>query len=361
VLAGNSVGGVISARFAAAHPERVQALVLVDAPATPFVAARWAHLITHPARWAALFRLAGPSLAIRKSLQHFALRRPDDDSVAMLAYQLTDVNRRATMLSYYPALLDDRALVETRAQLAHVQAPTLILHGDRDRIVPVSVADAIAQALPPEAHATVERLSGLGHLGPLEAPALLAQRIDALVATLPARTVAAPVATARQPARRAVPAGKLLYSGRDEWFPLLGLSGMFSTDQRIDIGLTLGVARGSIGRHYPLEAGRLVWTGGVGVNSDPINLQSWSFSYIRTTVRLELVWRWAGGFHLDGTLTVDPQPNRLERVGGWGALGYTPSVLPWLRGFVGYGSFPIQGGRVLFGVEIDAPLSRKMY
>jgi len=83
-----------------------------------------------------------------------------------------------------------------------------------------------------------------------------------------------------------------------------------------------------------------------------------SFAYLRATGRLELVWRWGGGFHVDGTLLVDPRDGR---AGGYGAVGYTPSVVPWLRGFVGGGALPGEGGRALVGVELDWRLTGLLY
>jgi hypothetical protein len=74
-------------------------------------------------------------------------------------------------------------------------------------------------------------------------------------------------------------------------------------------------------------------------------------------VRADLVWKWIGGLSLDGTLLVDPAPDHADRVGGFGALGYAPSLLPWLRAFVGYGTFPQTSARVLVGLELDARLT----
>ena len=69
------------------------------------------------------------------------------------------------------------------------------------------------------------------------------------------------------------------------------------------------------------------------------------------TGRFELIWRWGGGYHIDGSLLVDP---RNGNVGGYGALGYSPSVIPWLRAFVGGGALPGDGARLLVGVDVTA-------
>jgi hypothetical protein len=65
--------------------------------------------------------------------------------------------------------------------------------------------------------------------------------------------------------------------------------------------------------------------------------------------------------NLDGTLMVDPRPDQPHRVGGFGALGYTPSAVPWVRAFVAYGSFPQTSAGAIFGVEINARLTGWLY
>jgi pimeloyl-ACP methyl ester carboxylesterase len=359
ILVGSSLGGALAARLAARRPDRVAALVLVDAPAAPFPRKFWERVVRHPVAWGPLFRLVAPSAATRIGLGLFVGPHPDPAVVASIARELDDATQRSALTAYDRAFLDPARVDATARALASVRAPVLVLWGAADRVVPAAVASAIAARLP--AGATVSVLPGAGHLPPLDAPVEVAHAIDAFVASLPSAPAPPPLrdrALAPQPLRP----GTLLHGARDEWFPLVGAQLVGSLDSRLDVGLHAGIARGSTDRHYPLETGRLVWTAGFALHSDPINPQTWSFGYLRTTLRLELVWRWGGGFHLDGTLLVDPTPGRFDRVGGWGALGYTPSVVPWVRGFVAYGRLPETGdGRVLFGVEIDARVTGLMY
>jgi len=88
-----------------------------------------------------------------------------------------------------------------------------------------------------------------------------------------------------------------------------------------------------------------------------------ALAYPRFTVLLDTDRRLAAvtGVNIDGALLVDPSPARTERLGGYGALGYTPSVIPWLRAFVGYGSFPGTSGSLLFRIEVDARLTGWLY
>jgi hypothetical protein len=44
-----------------------------------------------------------------------------------------------------------------------------------------------------------------------------------------------------------------------------------------------------------------------------------------------------------------------------GAIGYVPSILPWLRGYAGYGSVPGHGFGSVTGLEIDVRLDGFLY
>ncbi len=357
VLVGNSVGGILSGWLALRAPGTVAALVLVDGPLVPFPLSSSERTALHPVALGPLIRLAGPFFAERLALPRTALagHAPDPLTVALTVEQTTDSRRRVAMQHYHDSIIDNRSLAAEQAALPRLHQPTLILWGDHDRITSPALAEPIARTIGGPAKVVI--LHDVGHLAALEAPAEVARVLDEFLAALPFEPAAA-----RDPAlRRRIPGlfapGTLIYGARREWFPVLGAAALFSGDSRTDLDVVAGVARGSIDRHYPLETGRIVWTAGVGFDATAGDPRGWQLGYLRSTLRVELVWRWAGGINLDGTLFVDPSPDRPDRIGGMGALGYTPSVLPWVRGFVGYGSFPQTSARLIFGIEIDARLT----
>ena len=211
------------------------------------------------------------------------------------------------------------------------------------------------------ARPTVLVVPDAGHLVPMSKPVTVAQSIDAFVAALPAATSTAaaapsPVAPQRSEIVAGRAPGSRIWGLKHELHPIVGIAALFPLDGRTDLSLVAGLARGGIDRRYPLEAGRLVFTVGAAIRGD--SAARWSFAYLRATGRFELVWRWGGGYHVDGTLLVDPRDGR---VGGYGALGYTPSAIPWVRAFVGGGALPGEGGRLLVGVEVDARLTGWLY
>jgi pimeloyl-ACP methyl ester carboxylesterase len=52
-------------------------------------------------------------------------------------------------------------------RLSRVEAPTLVVHGRRDRVVPVANAEILAERIP---HAELRILDDAGHLYPTERP-----------------------------------------------------------------------------------------------------------------------------------------------------------------------------------------------
>jgi len=120
-LIGHSMGGFISADLAANHPERVERLVLVNAVALPFGRNHAQHLV---------------------GLLQGLRRLP----VGFLPILFTDAARAGpiTILKAARELLT----TDIRGQLARIHAPTLVLWGANDAIVPLELGQRLADALP---------------------------------------------------------------------------------------------------------------------------------------------------------------------------------------------------------------------
>ncbi len=201
VVAGNSMGGALGIGLAARHPDLVRALVLVD-PALPRPA-------MNPAQWTVMARLA-PMLVPLVGAQFLAARgrflapeRLVDDTMRWtlceperldpeLRRRLVELARTRRRFPEAPAAYADsaRALFwyltrNMRADEARVRCPTLIVHGDRDRLVPVAAARALAARRPDFA---LEVIDDCGHVPQLEVPdRFLAAAVPWLAATLAAR------------------------------------------------------------------------------------------------------------------------------------------------------------------------------
>ncbi len=182
VLAGNSMGGVLSILEAGDAPDRVAALVLVDAAmpsigeGDPLVAQTFAAYAT-PGVGEQLLKMFRESAGPRGLVEYvFAMccvdvsRIPPEivtEHVDQLAEHL-DEERDAGFLESartMVALLTDPDRL--RAAIEAVRAPTLILTGDSDRLVPLEATRALA-ALRQDWHLQV--LDDLGHIPHLEDP-----------------------------------------------------------------------------------------------------------------------------------------------------------------------------------------------
>jgi len=185
ILMGNSMGGMISLLEASAEPDAVAGLILVD-PALPIVPARPDPVVT--AMFAAY---ATPGVA-RLLLRRRAKMSPERAVAATLALCCVDPTRIPA-----PVLAEHVAVARRRSDLADVsddflsaarsvmatsgymrgvpyrrgirtiQAPVLLLHGERDRLVPVAAARAVARANPAW---SLVVLPDAGHVPQLELP-----------------------------------------------------------------------------------------------------------------------------------------------------------------------------------------------
>jgi pimeloyl-ACP methyl ester carboxylesterase len=161
-LAGNSLGGFIAWRYAVVHPERIRKLILVDASGYP---------LQHPLPL--VFRLA--QIPVLSSLLARMDPRP------LVAHTLRDVYADASKVT--PELIDlytDLALrrgnreafaarVSTvepdhTSELRRIAAPTLIMWGSLDSLLPVSDAERFARDI---RQSRVVIYDGIGHV-PME-------------------------------------------------------------------------------------------------------------------------------------------------------------------------------------------------
>lgn len=199
VLMGNSMGGAISLLQAAASPDVVSGVVLVNpalprpllAPIDPRVAATFAVMSLPGLGEAALNRRRRrrtPEQQVRETLALCCVdagRIPAD--VLALGIALTE-ERYGQPAGPADFLDAARSLVRMlaksrkfRAAMGRVSAPVLMIHGEADRLVSLRTAQSIAGANP---RWRFEIGRGLGHVPQLEAPdwtaALVLDWLDSL-------------------------------------------------------------------------------------------------------------------------------------------------------------------------------------
>lgn len=201
-LVGNSMGGAVSILVASRRPDLVRTLTLVS-PAVPDVRLR-AHPLRNDARMAllvvpglgdiALRRLArvGAEAQVRATIA-LCFADPDRFPPRRLAEAIAEARHRMPMPWARTAFLRSlRGLARSQlvrgrtawAAMRSIEAPTLVLWGDTDRLVAPDLADYVGAAVP---DSRVLVLDDMGHTAMMEdartsARAFLALLEDADVA-----------------------------------------------------------------------------------------------------------------------------------------------------------------------------------
>lgn len=162
-LVGNSMGGGTALHMALLAPERVDALVLIDAvglkdnewfiPLWPTLGPR--HLETAaPWTWDLAY-----SLAVQKR-SPLALEIAED----LQATRADDALRGRTAMAMY-TVVDTIFQTDREADLPKIDAPTLVLAGRHDRLVTLEHAERLAKGIANARHHVFEEL---GHLPEIE-------------------------------------------------------------------------------------------------------------------------------------------------------------------------------------------------
>lgn len=184
-LHGNSMGGLIGTLIAAEHPRRIERLVLVSpgcpprsplgllVPNRPTIDTMVPIVVSSMTALAlGVVGLAGPELDERRNRAMLRLIFPDPDGVdralldlmaADFAEEIDGMDRRAAMLSATRSIsaMWTRPRSSWRAIRA-VQAPTLVLGGTQDALVPAKVLRAVLAQRPDwEGHVLDDRRHAL--------------------------------------------------------------------------------------------------------------------------------------------------------------------------------------------------------
>ncbi|MFN7055148.1 alpha/beta fold hydrolase [Hyphomonas sp.] len=165
-LAGNSMGGSAAWHYALTHPQRLEALVLVNA-------AGWPREGDEPDSRPAVFRILEIGLA-RRVIRDLDLtnmiRSGLERSFADPSFVTQDMVDRYASFSRAPchrdALLQltggrSNRQVASDELLSSIQVPTLVMHGDQDNVIPHSAGAKFAAAIPGAEYILYE---GVGHL-----------------------------------------------------------------------------------------------------------------------------------------------------------------------------------------------------
>jgi pimeloyl-ACP methyl ester carboxylesterase len=170
VLGGNSMGGKHALAFASAHPGRIMGLVLVDSAGGPMVAdtsktdgedegGNIGFKIAQTPGLNLIAEQITPRSLIAQSLeQSVSVKSVASEAAVTRYWELLRYpgNRRATIKRFgspYDPL--------TEAEIAAITAPTLILWGEEDRLIPLAAGRWLAKVMP---GAKLKAYPNIGHL-----------------------------------------------------------------------------------------------------------------------------------------------------------------------------------------------------
>lgn len=206
VLVGNSMGGLISLIEAARRPQRVSSLILVD-PALPVARGGHVSLMLAAGFLVAARPRIGPWLLGRRS-RRLGAERLVDQTLALCTADVSRVSAetreahiqlaewREGQPDTHRAFVDaSRSLVQwlwhreaVERHIQMVRAPTLLVHGDEDRLVSIGAA-AAAAALRPDWGFRV--MDNTGHIPQMERAAAFVNVVEEWLASdQPARVPA---------------------------------------------------------------------------------------------------------------------------------------------------------------------------
>jgi len=177
-IVGHGIGGGIAQSLAIRHGERVSSLCLVDSVAFdrwPTIEGRLARASLPIIRFLPSSVLTG---VLRRDLKR-AYANPVRAARSLDLYlrPFAGADGRAALIAHIRALTSD----ETRAlggELKRIAAPTAIVWGQQDRVIPLWVGRQLQQAIP---GATLDVVPGARHFTPEEAPRQVADAIARLL------------------------------------------------------------------------------------------------------------------------------------------------------------------------------------
>jgi pimeloyl-ACP methyl ester carboxylesterase len=161
---GISLGGMIAQEIALRHPDRTHALVLgATTPGGDRAVAVDDDVL-------AFFRRRGemsPEEGVWASVPYNYGPRTRAEHAQLIGEDIAQRLRYPVHPAAYAAQLEAALGHDAYDRLAGIRAPTLVVHGDQDRMVPPANAPLLAGAIP---GAELLRLPEAGHLYPTDAP-----------------------------------------------------------------------------------------------------------------------------------------------------------------------------------------------
>jgi pimeloyl-ACP methyl ester carboxylesterase len=168
---GFSLGGMVAQRLALRHPDRVSALVLGATQAGG------SHtVLPPPATLAYLWRsrFLSRAAAAKAAIPHVYGERCRRETPERIAADLEQRGRRRLDREAHRGHVGAAMMHDAHSSLHTIDAPTLVVHGEQDRLIPKANGKLIARAIP---DARLHLIPHAGHYYPTDDPS-----VDELIA-----------------------------------------------------------------------------------------------------------------------------------------------------------------------------------
>lgn len=193
-IAGNSMGGGVAALYTLEHPDRVSALILVDAAGIPVKRddddVPLAFKIAGMPVISKVMRYVLPRSLVEEGVRKvFVDQSKVTDEMVSRYFDLSlhEGNREATRMRFASnASRDEEAFA---ARLGEIGAPVLVIWGDKDGLIPVSAAYEFKQRIP---QAELAIFENVGHVPMEEVPAESAAAVRTFLSKGQAEVAAGP-------------------------------------------------------------------------------------------------------------------------------------------------------------------------
>jgi pimeloyl-ACP methyl ester carboxylesterase len=186
---GQSLGGGIAMQFAYQHRDYCERLVLIGSGGLGPDLSPLLRVLSAPGAEFVLPAVAPqPVLNLGNKLGSWltsaGIQAPRAGQMWQAYSSLSDPAARAAFLRTLRSVVDHRGQAVSALAKLHltVGLPTLLIWGDRDRIIPISHAYAAHEAL---AGSRLEVLDGVGHFPHVEAPTAVADILEDFIASTP--------------------------------------------------------------------------------------------------------------------------------------------------------------------------------
>ena len=183
ILVGNSAGGTVSMQVALQHPERVEALILVDAAV---YAGGGAPAWSRPILKTPQMNHVGPLIARQLQAQGTEFLKTAFHDPSKITPEIFAGYEKPLQVDNWDKALWQITVASEESglttRLSEITMPTLVITGDDDRIVPTEQSLRLADELP---NADLKVIAQSGHLPHEEKPVEFMQAVTDFLSTLP--------------------------------------------------------------------------------------------------------------------------------------------------------------------------------